>query len=111
MKLSHLWWGSVVCALLAPPVARPAELFDLAPFARRCCVEDRHSSQVEFDYQEARRAGAAAEKADNGRYIYGLQWAEERDISEVRVRFRAGSQPQPAVLEYWFRNWPYPPPH
>jgi hypothetical protein len=111
MKLSHLWWGSVVCALLAPSVARPADLFDIAPFARRCCAEDRHSSQVEFDYQEARHAGTAAEKADNGRYIYGLQWAEERDLSEVRVRFRAGSQPQPAVLEYWFRNWPYPPPH
>ncbi|PYV18232.1 MAG: hypothetical protein DMG21_05615 [Acidobacteria bacterium] len=74
-------------------------------------MEDRHISQVEFDYQEAQRAGTAAEKASDGRYIYGLQWTEERDIGEARVRFRTGSQPQAARIEYWFRNWPYPPPH
>jgi len=111
MKLSRFCWWSLVLALLAPAGLDAEALFDLAPFARRCCVEDRHTSQVEFDYQEARRTGAEAEKAADGRYIYGLQWAEERDISDVRVHFRAGSQPQPAVFEYWFRNWPYPPPH
>jgi hypothetical protein len=111
MKLSHLCWWSLILVLLAPAGLYAEGLFDLVPFARRCCVEDRHTSQVEFDYQEARSAGTEAEKAADGRYIYGLQWAEERDISEVRVRFRVGSQPQRAVLEYWFRNWPYPPPH
>jgi hypothetical protein len=111
MKLSHLCWCSLVIILLTPALARPAEFFDIAPFARRCCVEDRHTLQVEFDYREARRAGLAAEKAGTGRYVYGLQWAEERDIREVQVRFRAGSPPPPAVLEYWFRNWPYAPPH
>ncbi len=111
MKLSRLGWWSLVFVFLAPPVVRSADLFDIAPFARRCCAEDQHTSQVEFDYQEARRAGTAAEKASDGRYIYGLQWAEERDISEVRVRFHKGSLPQPAILEYWFRNWPYSPPH
>ncbi len=110
MKVSHWWWG-LVLAVVAPGGLHAGALFDMAPFARRCCVEDRHTSQVEFDYQEARRAGMAAEKAADGRYIYGLQWAEERDINEVRIRFRARSQPQPAVVEYWFRNWPYPPPH
>ena len=110
MKVS-LWWGSLVLTLFFPAGLYAATLFDIAPFARRCCVEDRHTSQVEFDYQEAQRAGTAAEKAADGRYVYGLQWAEERDINEVRVRFRAGSQPQPAVVEYWFRNWPYAPPH
>src|SRR5215472_17156642 len=109
MKVSHLW--SLALAFLAPAGLSAEALFDLAPFARWCCVEDRHTSQVEFDYQEARRAGVEAEKAADGRYVYALQWAEERDISEVRVRFRAGSQPQPAVFQYWFRNWPYPPPH
>ena len=111
MKLSRLCWWSFVITVLSPALARPAELFDIAPFARRCCVEDRHTLPVEFDYREARRAGKAAERVGAGRYVYGLQWAEERDMREVRVRFRAGSPPQPAVLEYWFRNWPYAPPH
>jgi hypothetical protein len=83
--------------------------FNIAPFARRCCIEDKHSSQVAFDYSESQRAGVGAERALSGRYIYGLQWAEERDISEVLVGFRG--EPRRATLEYWFRNWPYPPPH
>jgi hypothetical protein len=85
--------------------------FDIAPFARRCCLADGHTSQVAFDYAEAQRAGTGAEKAADGRYVYGLQWAEERDIQEVRVHFRAGNTLQPATIQYWFRNWPYPPPH
>ncbi len=104
-----LLWGAMA-ASLEPAPAQTTD-FDIAPFARRCCVGSQHTTQVAFDYSEARRAGAEAEKASNGRYIYGLQWAEERDISEVSVRFRAGSKPQQASLEYWFRNWPYPPPH
>jgi len=83
--------------------------FDIAAFARRCCVEDDHRSQVAFDYAEAQRAPAGAERAPSGRYIYGLQWAEERDVSEVSVSF--GGEPQLARIEYWYRNWPYPPPH
>ena len=59
---------------------------------------------------ESPAGGTEAERAADGRYVYGLQWAEERDIREVQVQFRAGSSPQPAVLEYWFRNWPYAPP-
>jgi hypothetical protein len=84
--------------------------FDIAPFARRCCAADRHTSQVAFDYAEAQRAGLEAEKSADGRYLYGLQWAEERDIKKVRVQFRAGHEVQPATVQYWFRNWPYPPP-
>ena len=85
--------------------------FDIAPFARRCCTAERHTSPVAFDYVEAQRAGSEAEKSADGRYVYGLQWAEERDIKELRVHFCAGHQPQPATVQYWFRNWPYPPPH
>jgi hypothetical protein len=85
--------------------------FDIAPFARRCCAADRHTSQAAFDYTEAQRAGLEAEKAADGRYLYGLQWAEERDIKELRIQFRAGHEVQPAAVQYWFRNWPYPPPH
>jgi hypothetical protein len=83
---------------------------DIAPFGKRCCVKDQHTSQLAFDYDEARSAGQNAERAADGRYIYGLQWAEERDIREVRVRARAGSHTPQADLEYWFRNWPYSPP-
>ena len=85
--------------------------FDIAPFARRCCAADRHTSQAAFDYTEAQRAALEAEKAVDGRYLYGLQWAEERDIKELRIQFRAGHEVQPATVQYWFRNWPYPPPH
>jgi hypothetical protein len=84
---------------------------DIAPFALRCCVRDQHTSQVAFDYHEARSAGQNAERAADGRYIYGLQWAEERDIREVWVRGGAGGNLPRGELEYWFRNWPYPPPH
>ncbi|HEV2492481.1 MAG TPA: hypothetical protein VG204_05355 [Terriglobia bacterium] len=112
MRVSRLapWW-SLILIFLAPPLIRSAEPFDIAPFARRCCAADRHTSQVEFDYQEARRARTAAEKASDGRYIYGLQWAEERDVDQLRVRFRKSAPASPAEVQYWFRNWPYSPPH
>jgi hypothetical protein len=83
---------------------------DIAPFGKRCCVKDQHTAQAAFDYDEARSAGQNAERAADGRYIYGVQWAEERDIREVRVRARAGSHAPQADLQYWFRNWPYSPP-
>jgi hypothetical protein len=96
-----LWEG--ICAFAAD--------FDIAPFARRCCAAERHTTPVAFDYAEAQRPGLEAEKSADGRYLYGLQWAEERDIKELRVQFQAGHQVQPATVQYWFRNWPYPPPH
>ncbi len=83
---------------------------DIAPFARRCCVNDKHQSQVAFEYTEAQRGRVEAQKGKDGRYVHGFQWAEERDIKSVRVRFRAGTSLQPSTLQYWFRNWPYPPP-
>ncbi|HMD86503.1 MAG TPA: hypothetical protein VKO18_17585 [Terriglobia bacterium] len=83
---------------------------DIAPFARRCCVKDQNKSQVAFDYGEARSAGQNAERAADGRYIYGLQWAEERDIREVRVSAQAGGGGARGEVEYWFLNWPYSPP-
>jgi hypothetical protein len=101
---------SALASFLPGASAQPTE-FDIAPFARRCCVADRHLAQVALDLDEAQHAGTKAQRAADGRYIYGLQWAEERDIKEVLVRHRAGSRPQPATVEYWFRNWPYPPPH
>jgi len=99
-----------LAATLTGSAAAPAD-FDIAPFARRCCTRERHTSPVLFDYDEAPSFGTVAQRAADGRYVYGLQWAEERDVKEVRVQFRAGRRPVPARLEYWFRNWPYPPPH
>jgi hypothetical protein len=60
--------------------------FDIAPFARRCCAADRHTSQVAFDYAEAQRAGLEAEKSADGRYVYGLQWA----ATSVKCAFNSG---------------------
>ena len=83
---------------------------DIAPFGKRCCVKDHHASQVAFDYEEAKSAGPNAKRAVDGHYIYGVQWAEERDIRELRVRVEARSVAPRAEVQYWFRNWPYPPP-
>lgn len=85
--------------------------FNIAPFARRCCLEDQFRLQVAFDYAENERAGPNAERAPDGRYIYGLQWAEERDIEQVLLHFEASPEPTKFAVQYWFRNWPYPPPH
>lgn len=103
--------AAVITAIVLASGFAVSEDFDIAPFARRCCVADTHALQVAFDYVQARRASKDAEKAADGRYIYGLQWAEERDIKEVRVNFRKAGAPPEASVEYWFRNWPYPPPH
>ena len=69
----------------------------------------RHASQLEFDLDEARSAGTGAEPAADGRYIYGLQWTEERDVSEIR--FHHTRELGTFEVQYWFRNWPYEPPH
>ncbi|MFN0167985.1 MAG: hypothetical protein ACKV22_16290 [Bryobacteraceae bacterium] len=82
------------------------EKMDLAPFARACCSEDFHTRQTTFDYQHPR----GLVRAKDGRGIYGLQWAEERDLVEVAVRFRKDYDLRRAELQYWFQNWPYPPP-
>lgn len=84
---------------------------DIAPFARRCCLADHNFVwQVAFDYGAGEQAGNNAARATDGRYIYGLQWAEARDIREIAVHFRPGSVPEKATVEYWSHNWPDPPP-
>lgn len=100
--------GLYIC--LASISAHATE-FDIAPFARFCCIADQHTSQVAFEYAEPQHAGTEARRAADGRFIYGLEWAEARDIGAVRVRLRAGENIPSATVEYWFRQWPYPPPH
>lgn len=111
MRRSRLLGIWVVAAALVAAAATAAAELDIAPLARRCCVLDQHGLQTTFDYNATRRAGLGAEKAADGRFIYGLQWAEERDIKEVRIRFRGAASGPQASVEYWFLNWPYPPPH
>jgi hypothetical protein len=113
IKRSHITsWGLVLflTPLIVQAVPDQSVDLDIAPFARRCCVEDRHVSQVTYDYPEAERARSQAERAVNGRYVYGLQWAEQRDVREVRVRFMPGAASDKASIEYWSRFWPDQPP-
>jgi hypothetical protein len=83
-----------------------ADRMDIAPFARPCCSEDVHRLQTTFDYQHPR----GLVRGSGGRGIYGLQWAEERDLFEAAVRFKTPYDARKASLEYWFQNWPYSPP-
>jgi hypothetical protein len=69
----------------APQRAFAAEYLDLAPFGR-----------MTSDISAGVRADA-------------VEWDDERDVRELRVRYRSASPPD-AKVEYWFRNWPYPPP-
>jgi hypothetical protein len=92
---------------LALLLAAPAGVrMDLAPFARPCCSQDEHRLPTVFDYRHPR----GLVRATGGRGVYGLQWAEERDIFEVAIRFERPYDAGRAAVEYWFQNWPYAPP-
>ena len=83
--------------------------FDIAPFARPCCRTDKHELQTTFEYSAGRGpVRTFAKMAD--RYVFGLQWAEERDIEILRMRFSAAFVNGKLSLQYWYQNWPYPPP-
>ncbi len=87
-------------------IGAAATPLDLARFARPCCSTDAFRSQTLFDYHHP---SGVVHSAD-GRWIYGLQWAEERDLAEIIVHTPA-PLPSHATVEYWFSNWPYDPPH
>jgi len=95
-------------ASLAPSVSR-AQWFDLAPFARRCRASDDYTAPTTFDYTLGHAGSPQFERVAD-RYICALQWAEERDVQEVRLRFVSTCAGLRMRLEYWFANWPYPPP-
>ena len=94
---------------LSPQAALPEQPFDIAPFARLCCVADTHELQTTYDYRHARSTAPAFERAGE-RYVLGLQWAEERDIERILVRFLTPCAGEKLSIQYWFQNWPYPPP-
>jgi hypothetical protein len=99
--------------LLAPAsqalLAGQAQPFDIAPFARRCPGADDYHSTTTFDYSLGGPGSPRFERVA-GRYVCALQWAEERDVQEVRLQFGSAYTGRPMRLEYWFENWPYPPP-
>jgi hypothetical protein len=80
--------------------------FDLAPFARPCCSTDEYRLPTRFDYGHP----AGVSQTPDGRWVYGLQWAEERDLSEVVANFRDGYDAGGTTLQYWFYFWPVPQP-
>jgi hypothetical protein len=102
--MRHLLAPAASLCLLAPVNA--AERLDLAPFARPCCAQDDYRLQTTFDYQHPRGVVQAAD----GRFIYGLQWAEERDLFEIAVFFRQPYDAKNISIQYWFSNWPPAPP-
>jgi hypothetical protein len=81
-------------ALASPAGIRGATYLDLAPFGQLTSW----SGSEPHRFADLHSAG----KADN----VGLEWDEERDIREVRVRFEGEAQKGVAV-EYWFKNWPW----
>ena len=96
---------ALLAALLLASAA-PAQRLDLAAFARPCCAQDVHRLQTTFDYAHPR----GVVPAPDGRWIYGLQWAEERDLFEVAGRFARAYDASRIALQYWRLNWPPPPP-
>ncbi len=74
-----------IVGLAAFSKAQAAEYLDLAPFGRMTTV------------------------VNGGLRTTTIEWDDERDVREIRAHY--GSPPRREVkVEYWFRNWPYPPP-
>lgn len=93
-----------LCLAVSPGFA--ADRLDLALFARPCCARDDFRLQTTFDYGHP----PGVVRASDGRFLYGLQWAEERDLFEIAVSFRAPYDAKNISIQYWFSSWPPPPP-
>lgn len=92
----HLPAALLAAAWVVPPVPA-APLMDIAPFGTL--------SSWGSGTEPLRLATASA----GDRRDLGIEWRDERDVSEVRVRF-AGAPPGNVTLQYWFQTWPSPPP-
>jgi len=91
--------GIALCAaaiVLAAPVCHAGQL-DIAPFAQLTTWRGADPARL--------RDAVSAGRVEN----LGLDWDEEHDLRELRVRY-AGSAPRGAVVEYWFASWPWDPP-
>ena len=45
-----------------------------------------------------------------GARAVGMEWDEDRDVREIRLRW-AGQGASPLRVEYWWKSWPQNPPH
>jgi len=70
---------------VASSEAQPPAYLDLAPFGRT--TKSVHGSTREVI----------------------VEWDDERDVNEIHARFLS-TPPAKVSIDYWFRNWPYPPP-
>ena len=112
MRISRVIFCCCFAAVLISSAWAQTPNLDIAPFGKRCCVQDQHTSQIAFDYDEARTAGQNAERAADGRYIYGLAMGRRtRHPGGSGARSGRAAKLREAEVQYWFRNWPYPPPH
>lgn len=107
-RFSWRLWAWLAACFVAAPIY--GQLFDIAPFARRGPGDDKFVSTTTFSAQYPPEATRTFEKMGD-RYILALQWAEERDVQAVELKFASVIAGQDLQLEYWFRNWPYEPPH
>lgn len=80
-----------------------AASFDVAAFGRPCCAVDAHRLQTTFDYAQSDGLARHA----SGAWVWGRQWAEERDIAEVAVHLRAPFDAGRVRIQYWSHIWPY----
>ncbi len=98
-----------LCMFLWPQASPAHRRFDIAPFARPCCQTDKFELQTAFDYRDPGSPAPAFYKAGD-RFILGMQWAEERDVEAIRIHFDTAYNSSKISLQYWYQNWPYPPP-
>lgn len=101
-------WIILIACLMGISVF--GQYFDIAPFARRCPGNGKYTATTTFSKEYPPSTALEFEQVGD-RHILGLQWAEERDIQEVDLVFASLPSDQDIQLEYWFRNWPYEPPH
>ena len=82
-----------LCPLLA--AAQTSKPLDIAPFG----------TLSSWGEGKVPQAGSVAHP---GRDL-GIEWRDERDVYEFRVRF-AGQEPRHVNVQYWFSTWPSTPP-
>lgn len=79
--------------------ASAAKQMDLVPFGQLASFGD--TDQITPLTTAALHAGNLANA--------GVQWTEERDVREIRIRYTSAPPPNISI-QYWFHTWPYPQP-
>ena len=85
----------VLAALSCCAAAQTPKPLDIAPFGTLSSWGDSKEPRL-------------AKVATPGRDL-GIEWRDERDVHEIRVRF-SGPALGNVKVQYWFNTWPSPPP-